>query len=424
MNKAARDLVIASRHTCFPPPALHRAFVIPSSFYVLFALILTSGTICIIFLIAWKTLVPEPHTLSWSLASLCAMGQWICTLVSPLLPNYETYWLLVNALSFGLITFGLRGYCERSHATAVVRGLWKYALVGYAIVVWTTLVTPHLGLSTAVAPLAAAAALFVASGVVFLHRSPSRPAELATAITMFAFGIVQVVAGAITFLQGRDGDPVYQQLFEEFNFLTLPAGYIGVAMFTIFMLASDMAERMKKIAVTDQLTGLLNRRGFAEQAARAYASARRTVRPVSAIMTDIDRFKDINDRHGHAVGDLALQHFAAVLTDRRRVEDVVARMGGEEFALVLPGTNLHDATVLAEALCARVAANPMQVDNAPMHMTASFGVSTIAEADTCLTDVIVRADRALYRSKQLGRNRVDTELTPLPAAGLKPAVAK
>ena len=398
--------------------------MIPPSFYILVILVLTSGMISIIFLIAWKTLVREPHTLSWALASLCAMGQWLCTLASLWFPNYQSYWLLVNALSLGLITFGLRGYCERSHAQSLANGLWKYALAAYVIVAWTTLVTPHVGVSTAVGPLAAAVALFVAAGILLRHRSPSRPAELAAAITMFAFGIVQLVASGITLQQGRDGDEIYRQVFEEFNFLTLPAGYIGVAMFTIFMLASDMAERMKKIAVTDQLTGLLNRRGFAEQAARAYASARRTERPVSAIMTDIDHFKDINDRHGHAVGDLALQHFAALLNDRRRAEDVVARMGGEEFALVLPGTNLADATVLAEALCARVVANPMQVDNAPMYMTASFGVSTIAEGDTCLTDAIVRADRALYRSKQLGRNRVDTELTPLPAAGFKPAVAK
>jgi diguanylate cyclase (GGDEF)-like protein len=391
---------------------------------MLVVLILTSSTICIIFLIAWKTLVHEPHTLSWTLSSLCAVGQWTCTLTSPLFPNYETYWLLVNALSLGLITFGLRGYCERSHALSLARGLWKYALAAYAVIAWTTLVTPHVGVTTAIGPLAAAAALFVAAGILVRHRSSSRPAELATSIAMFAFGVVQLIAGAITFLQGRSGDEMYRRLFEEFNFLTLPAGYIAVTMFTIFMLASDMAERMKKIAVTDQLTGLLNRRGFTEQAARAYASARRSERPVSVIMTDIDRFKDINDRHGHSVGDLALQHFAAILVDRRRTEDVVARMGGEEFALVLPGTNLADATILAEALCGRVAANSMLVDDAPMRMTASFGVSTISENDTCLTDVIVRADRALYRSKQLGRNRVDTELTPLPAASFKPVIAK
>ena len=108
-------------------------------------------------------------------------------------------------------------------------------------------------------------------------------------------------------------------------------------MFVIFMLASDIMEEMKEIAVRDQLTGLLNRRGFNEQAAQAYASARRANRPVSVIMTDIDRFKFINDEHGHAAGDSALCQFARILSAGRRTEDVLARVGGEEFALVLQG---------------------------------------------------------------------------------------
>ena len=111
----------------------------------------------------------------------------------------------------------------------------------------------------------------------------------------------------------------------------------------------------------------------------------------------------------HAAGDTALCLFSDALRDMRRTEDILARVGGEEFAIVLPGTGLPDAIRIAERLCTRIEATPMQVDGKELPMTASFGVATISRTDECLTDIIVRADRALYRSKRAGRNRVDIE---------------
>ena len=183
---------------------------------------------------------------------------------------------------------------------------------------------------------------------------------------------------------------------------------------------------MKEIAVRDQLTGLLNRRGFGEQGAQAYATARRSNRPVSVIMTDIDRFKFINDEHGHAAGDDALCHFARILSAGRRAEDILARVGGEEFALVLPGTTLESATNIADDLRDLVDSSPIRVDGQSMPMTASFGVATLSDKDTCLTDMVVRADRALYRSKRAGRNRVDLESSQImraPDGSFKPISA-
>ena len=182
-----------------------------------------------------------------------------------------------------------------------------------------------------------------------------------------------------------------------------------MGMFVVFMLASDLYEDMKEIAVRDQLTALFNRRGFGEQGAIAYANARRTNQVVSIVAADIDHFKSVNDEFGHSIGDEALRHFAALLSENRRVEDIVARIGGEEFVLVLPGTDIREATAIADELCIRMATSPMVIDGRQIVMTSSFGVASIANQDTCITDVVIKADRALYRSKRAGRNRVDLE---------------
>ncbi len=312
-----------------------------------------------------------------------------------------------------LITLGLRGHCQRTDCQILPQNLWPYATAIYAAIVWFTVVEQHVGLRTAILPTAAAVALFLSATMIMRHRDQPRPAEWAAAITMLLFGLSQIAAAYIAVLQGATGNAAYQALFVNINFLSLPAGYTGVAMFVIFMLASDLSEQMKEIAVHDQLTGLLNRRGFAEQTERAYATARRTDRSVSVIMTDIDHFKDINDEFGHAAGDDALNHFAKILKVTRRSDDILARMGGEEFAIVLPGTVLEESIRIAEELCQLLEEAPMIVDGKTVTMTASFGVATLSLNDTCLTDAVIRADRALYRSKRAGRNRVDLESSQL-----------
>ena len=199
----------------------------------------------------------------------------------------------------------------------------------------------------------------------------------------------------------------------HFLYLTLPAGYITTSMLIILMMASDISEEMKELAVRDQLTGLFNRRGFNELSEKAYAMARRTNTPLSLVMTDIDRFKFINDQFGHAAGDRALQHFARLMSEDRRRNDIVARVGGEEFALLLPGTGVAEATEIANELCKKIGINPMKITGAGVPMTSSFGVASISKKDTNVDDMVRRADRALYRSKNAGRNQVDLESSQL-----------
>lgn len=377
--------------------------------YILVAMMLASATLSIIFFIAWKTMGRKAYALSWSVAFLAATVHWFLNLLAPSFPSPEVYWLTMSAFAIVVITLVIRGHCQRTQCSFLPDNLWPYAGAVYAVIVWTTVVEPHVGIRTALLPLAACVTLLLSALMTVRFRNVTRPAEWAAAISMVLFAVSRAVAAVMALMQGATGDAAYQAMFVQFNFTTLPAGYMATGMFVVFMLASDISIDMKEIAIRDQLTGLLNRRGLGEQGARAYANSRRTGRPVSVVMTDIDRFKTINDDFGHACGDDALVHFSRLLIEGRRAEDILARVGGEEFALIMPGTNLEYAIEVANKLRAKVEADEMIVGDTTLRMTASFGAATISEKDTCLSDTIVRADRALYRSKRAGRNQVDLD---------------
>jgi diguanylate cyclase (GGDEF)-like protein len=381
--------------------------------YTQLSLALMSLMICVIFFLAWVSLGKRPHALDWSVAFLASSIYWVVIMLPDMFPNFEAYWLTANVFGFTLLTLCLHGHCQRTNTQLLPGNLWPYATLAYAVVVWTTIVKPHGGVSISILPFASAITLFLSVLVIVRHRPRPRPAEWAAAISMAVFAVAQTSAAIHLLQHGSDLATASTKLYEHPWFMAMPAGFMGITMFVIFMLASDISGEMKEIAVRDQLTGLLNRRGFGEQSVKAYATARRTGRSISVIMADLDHFKDVNDQHGHAAGDAALEHFAQLLMHERRAEDIVARIGGEEFALVLPGTELEKCIAIADELCERLAATPLVVDGRSVDMTSSFGVATISDRDTCLTDAIVRADRALYRSKRAGRNRVDLESSQL-----------
>lgn len=389
--------------------------------YILIAMAMTSAILAVIFYMAWKTQGHKAHALTWSLASAAVTGQWCISLGAGWFPSFESYWVTVNVFGLVVITLAMRGHCQRTDCAYLPKNLWPYSGAILVAIVWFTYGSPHLGMRAGILPVAGSVTLILSTAMVLRFRKSPRPAEWGIAITMVLFAISQLAAATAAFMQGAETVAVYDVLYRGINLISLPVGYTSVAMFAIFMLASDLSEQMKEIAVRDQLTGLLNRRGFGEQASKAYSTARRTGRSVSVIMADIDRFKFINDQLGHAAGDEALCHFTKLLQHDRRGEDILARMGGEEFAIVLPGTDIPESIQIAEELCQRLESTSFEIEDELVSMTASFGVATISENDTCLTDIIIRADKALYKSKRAGRNRVDldsSQITLLPDGSL------
>lgn len=163
---------------------------------------------------------------------------------------------------------------------------------------------------------------------------------------------------------------------------------------------------LERASVTDPLTELANRRGFSASAEAALAACRRRGAAAAVVMFDLDRFKSINDGHGHAAGDAVLREAAAALRSHVRAEDVVGRLGGEEFAILLPGLDATQAAALADRLrveISRAVAHPAG-DGAVV--TASAGVAPVERLDAGLEAALNAADRALYAAKEAGRNRV------------------
>jgi diguanylate cyclase (GGDEF)-like protein len=158
-------------------------------------------------------------------------------------------------------------------------------------------------------------------------------------------------------------------------------------------------------AVTDELTGLVNRRRFMTALETETVRTSR-LRPPSLILADLDDFKRVNDRFGHPVGDELLQEFARALLDHVRDIDIPARLGGEEFAVLLPETPVDGASAVAERLQRFLAATPLLVKNGHnIHATASFGVAELVEGEAG-DELLRRADAALYRAKDEGKNQV------------------
>lgn len=166
------------------------------------------------------------------------------------------------------------------------------------------------------------------------------------------------------------------------------------------------AEELERLATTDGMTGVYNRRHFLTLADREWGRSRRYGRPVSFLMIDIDFFKAINDGFGHQVGDDMIVHLARLARDCKRECDVLARIGGEEFALLLPETDLSQAQVMAERLRSEVAANSLVVGAGSIAATVSIGVATSDAAMNDISDLMKAADQALYDAKHAGRNRV------------------
>jgi two-component system cell cycle response regulator len=162
------------------------------------------------------------------------------------------------------------------------------------------------------------------------------------------------------------------------------------------------------MAITDQLTGLHNRRYMSRHLDTLIASAQKSGRPLAFLIFDIDHFKTVNDTHGHDIGDEVLREFAGRIGANVRGIDLACRYGGEEFVVVMPDTDIQFASAVAERLRSSVETTPFTISRPPnkLNITISIGIAESDKGEDTAEKLLHRADQALYRAKRDGRNRV------------------
>jgi diguanylate cyclase (GGDEF)-like protein len=163
---------------------------------------------------------------------------------------------------------------------------------------------------------------------------------------------------------------------------------------------------LHELAIRDSLTGIFNRRHFFELSEKAFKHARRYNRPLSALIFDLDHYKDVNDHYGHLIGDQVLHDMAQRCLAVVRQHDIFGRYGGEEFAVLLPETDLQGALALGERLRDVIGSTPFETEDGDVVVTISVGVARMKRSTASLMQLLSEADKAQYRAKDKGRNTV------------------
>lgn len=227
-------------------------------------------------------------------------------------------------------------------------------------------------------------------------------------ITVLLTLLIMIISLIITLVLHHltDTDMGYLSILSAILAPTLIAPIIIYKFLDIIRQLRLAHELLENLSQEDYLTGVYNRRHLEQTAAKDFSLSRRHDFPVSIMIMDLDHFKQINDTHGHLVGDQVLIELTQCVYEIIRQTDIFGRYGGEEFVLFMPHTALEDALMLAERIRQAVADRQFESETSPLNVTVSLGVAAMTPKTNTLEDLILNADLALYRAKEQGRNRV------------------
>jgi diguanylate cyclase (GGDEF)-like protein len=367
------------------------------------------------------------HALGWSMSARLSRGWaapegqfaafWLALAVGLML--YVPAWAsghplrnLGNLLIVGAVALQHRGMAL--HWGQPTRDRAYLGLVGVlGLLVWASLGQPA-GHTWRVAGVCVGVALSLLATVqlIWRHGQAATPGFARFLGTVYALLALALLVRAVIALAGAGPHKVSIDAPGAGSLaLVIGVMFVGGCMnlAQIRLVLGRVLDRLQSQAHTDALTGAVNRRGLLQSIESLHERALRAGQVYGVLMVDIDHFKAVNDRHGHAGGDRVLQRVAAALREGLRVGDTVARWGGEEFCVLLPRMGLADAQALAERLALLVAAG------AEPRVTISVGVAQAQADQESAEDVIRRADVALYRAKESGRNRVVADATVPPS---------
>lgn len=354
--------------------------------------------------LGWRLFDHPRHALIWAAAFILAALQYSLNLVRELSPSYELWWITVNTLSCLLVLTSTVGHRNRLGLESPLPWLLAIVLAVTLAQITFTLLLPRMDIRVALGPGFACLAFAHVAWILQRYGQEPRLAQQVAAVVNLLFGLAQGLAAVIALQFGSEASQAQRDLYNLVNFALMPTFFVAMGVTAIFLLATDLATRLRLQAVTDSLTGVSNRRGFMQVSARMLGLARRRHQPLTLVLADLDFFKRINDRYGHSVGDRALVHFAQTLARSLRSEEITGRIGGEEFAVLLAGGE-SAALSLIERLREAMRSNPLEDNGSRILLTASFGVAERDDEDQ-VEGLLMRADEALYRAKGSGRDTV------------------
>ena len=376
------------------------------TFLVLGALL--TALIDVLLLVVWRSLPRAVRpSLRWWLAAmliypiaftLLGLRGHVPDLVAVVLANG----LAATAMSCNAIALRLfYGVPRRLLRLAIITGL---VMLGSA---WFAYVVPSLHWRI-VSTSALMALLIGSSARAILRRNGPRGAIPMTTAAIFVGGTVLIAYRAIDELAAPLLVDSFFQLPPGQNWAFVLLGLLPVLSTVGFLLmcTERSQQELERAAQLDYLTGIYNRRAIEDLARRAIAASRRHGMPMAMMIVDVDHFKRINDQFGHETGDQALMETVRRLRESLRSEDLVGRLGGEEFVAILPNTDAASALAAAERVRVAFADTPMRFENESVTVTISAGVALLAPGDQQFSHLLRRADRAMYAAKNAGRNQV------------------
>ncbi|WP_229211386.1 MULTISPECIES: GGDEF domain-containing protein [unclassified Duganella] len=306
----------------------------------------------------------------------------------------------VMAFGLGLVLRGLRVHCSD---TLSWRGVAVITVLALLVSTYFSLIMPSLRARLCFSGFYFALLNWLCA--VTIARHGGWRGIIISVIGFSVLGLALFVRGVHMLFHGDPAD-VPSSLVMGVSMLVIPLAQVCIAFGLILMVMWRYAERLRRLSTLDALTGALNRAGLEIHGKRVALRAQRGRRSLAVIMIDVDFFKTINDTYGHPVGDEVLRHLAGILKLELRPYDLLARFGGEEFVLVLDGSDLPSATKVAERLRARIELELVEIDALSVRYTASVGVVSSDQHGYDLIGLISAGDAAMYEAKRAGRNRV------------------
>lgn len=373
---------------------------------LLYSVMLLVGLMTGIMLVAWKS-TQIPGMREWFLAFLSALLNILLFLKRELFPE-AVFSPILHALllSSGAATLigtyrylGRRDIPYRTILLGILTTLAGIALLG------TYLHAPVLLYRLASA---ATGVFFILTGMTIWPAHLTRyRARLLFAVITFAHGLF--MCGRIFLFTGNFSNPTLAQMSAHTAQIILIEQQIVTVLFGfgIMLLANEyITSQLKLLANLDSLTNLYNRRAYLKNLEQSISFSNRTGQALCVLVIDVDHFKRINDSHGHDAGDMVLKTIAKTIEHCLRTEDVMGRMGGEEFSICLPNTTLASALIVADRICKTVHSTAITLESTDITCSVSVGGATLRKLESP-RDVLRRSDQAMYFAKANGRNRVE-----------------